>query len=88
MSPLSMDIKFPHQFALPSTAADYGLMVGSRFANSLHEELVLRVYLITRLCTLLKYRRRVVAVIVFVSYHIYLGRSQRAASFCSIQASE
>ena len=73
--PLSVDIAPLFELPQPSTATDHVLMVFCQFANAFHEELVLRAYLITRLCTLLKYRRRavVVAAAIFASYHIYHG---------------
>lgn len=73
--PLSVDVSPLFELPRPSTALDHVLMVFSQFANAFHEELVLRAYLITRLCTLLKYRRRavVVAAAIFASYHIYHG---------------
>lgn len=73
--PLSVEIPLQEEFVRPTTSVEYSLMVASHLANAFHEELVLRAYLITRLCVLLKSRRRavIVAAAVFASYHIYQG---------------
>lgn len=73
--PFPVEVPPPTEMALPASTLDHVLMVLSELANAFHEELVFRAYLITRLCILLKSRRRaiVIAAAVFASYHIYHG---------------
>lgn len=73
--PVSAEIVPEVEFSQSFTNIEYLLLIASQLANAFHEELVLRAYLITRLCVLLKSRRRAVllAAATFASYHIYQG---------------
>jgi membrane protease YdiL (CAAX protease family) len=64
-----------YSYSLPETPADYALMVPKFGASAFSEELVTRVYLITRFEYLLRSRGSavVLSAVLFATYHGYQG---------------